>query len=87
ANTVAGDAADAAAAKRADEAQRSLLEVFVRPVDRGLVTRLSADAGVLKAVAALSGVPVAPVGPGGVPLPQVPQGFPQGFPIPVPLPQ
>ena len=87
ADTVTGQPQAAAAAKRADEAPRSLLEVFVRPVDRGLVTRLSADAGVLKAVATLSGVPQAPVGPGGVPLPQVPQGFPQGFPIPVPLPQ
>jgi hypothetical protein len=83
AGTVTGQPQAAAAAKRADEAPRSLLEVFVRPVDRGLVTRLSADAGVLKAVAALSGVPQAPVGPGGVPLPQMPQGFP----IPVPLPQ
>lgn len=87
AGAVTGQPQAAAAAKRADEAPRSLLEVFVRPVDRGLVTRLSADAGVLKAVATLSGVPQAPVGPGGVPLPQVPQGFPQGFPIPVPLPQ
>jgi hypothetical protein len=87
AGTVTGQPQAAAAAKRADEAPRSLLEVFVRPVDRGLVTRLSADAGVLKAVATLSGVPQAPVGPGGVPLPQVPQGFPQGFPIPVPVPQ
>jgi len=76
-----------AAAERAAGAERALLELFVRPIERGLVTRLSADAGVLKAVAALSGVPQAPVGPGGVPLPQVPQGFPQGFPIPVPLPQ
>jgi hypothetical protein len=83
AGTVTGQPQAAAAAKRADEAPRSLLEVFVRPVDRGLVTRLSADAGVLKAVAALSGVPQASVGPGGVPLPQMPQGFP----IPVPLPQ
>ena len=81
--TVTGQPQAAAAAKQADEAPRSLVEVFVRPVDRGLVTRLSADAGVLKAVAALSGVPQAPVGPGGVPLPQMPQGFP----IPVPLPQ
>ncbi len=83
AGTVTGQPQAAAAAKQADEAPRSLVEVFVRPVDRGLVTRLSADAGVLKAVAALSGVPQAPVGPGGVPLPQMPQGFP----IPVPLPQ
>ena len=81
--TVTGQPQAAAAAKQADEAPRSLVEVFVRPVDRGLVTRLSADAGVLKAVAALSGVPQASVGPGGVPLPQMPQGFP----IPVPLPQ
>jgi hypothetical protein len=83
AGPVTGQPQAAAAAKRADEAPRSLVEVFVRPVDRGLVTRLSADAGVLKAVAALSGVPQASVGPGGVPLPQMPQGFP----IPVPLPQ
>jgi len=84
---VAGQPQAAAAAKRAEEAPRSLVEAFVRPVDRGLVTRLSADAGVLKALAALGGVPQAPAGPAGVPLPQVPQGFPQGFPIPVPLPQ
>jgi hypothetical protein len=87
ADTVAGQPQAAAAAKRAEEAPRSLVEAFVRPVDRGLVTRLSADAGVLKALAALGGVPQAPAGPAGVPLPQVPQGFPQGFPIPVPLPQ
>lgn len=73
----------AAAAQRANEAERSQLEVFVRPVDRGLVTRLSADAGVLKAAAALSGVPQAPAGPAGIPLPQVPPGLP----IPVPLPR
>lgn len=84
ADTVAGQPQAAAAAKRAEEAPRSLVEAFVRPVDRGLVTRLSADAGVLKALAAFSGAPRAP---GGAPLPQVPQGFPPGFPIPVPVPQ
>jgi hypothetical protein len=72
-----------AAAERAAGAERALLELFVRPIDRGIVTRLSADAGVLKAVAALRGPPQPPVGPGGVPLPRVPQGLP----IPVPLPQ
>lgn len=79
----AGPQSLAAAAERAAAADSSLLQLFVRPIERGLVTRLSADAGVLKAVAALSGAPAAPVGPAGVPLPQVPQGFP----IPVPLPR
>jgi hypothetical protein len=73
----------AAAAERVADAERALLELFVRPIDRGIVTRLSADAGVLKAVAALSGAPQPPAGPGGVPLPRVPQGLP----IPVPLPR
>jgi hypothetical protein len=91
-NRVLGYAADRgagpqvlAAAERADTADSSLLQLFVRPIDRGLVTRLSADAGVLKAVATLSGAPAAPAGPAGVPLPQLPPGFP--IPGSVPLPR
>jgi hypothetical protein len=91
-NHVLGYAADRgagpqilAAAERADTADSSLLQLFVRPIDRGLVTRLSADAGVLKAVATLSGAPAAPAGPAGVPLPQLPPGFP--IPGSVPLPR
>ena len=72
-----------AAAERAATAESSLLQLFVRPIDRGVVTRLSADAGVLKAVAALAGAPAAPAGPAGLPLPQVPRGLP----IPVPVPR
>ena len=69
-----------AAAERAAAADASLVKLSVRPIDRGLVTRLSADPGVLKAAAALGGQTAAPVGPGGIPLPQAPAGFP----IPVP---
>jgi hypothetical protein len=75
----------AAAAERAAGADSSLLQISVRPVERGLLTRLSADAGVLKAVAALGGAPAAPAGPAGIPLPRL-QQVPQGFPIPVPSP-
>jgi len=69
-----------AAAERAASADSALVKLSVRPIDRGLVTRLSADSGVLKAAAALGGQTPAPVGPGGIPLPQAPAGFP----IPVP---
>jgi hypothetical protein len=70
----------AAAAERAAAADSAVLKLFIRPIDRGLVTRISADAGVLKAAAALAGQP-APQPGLGIP---VPPGA--GFPIPVPLP-
>ena len=70
----------AAAAERAAAANSAVLKLFIRPIDRGLVTRISADAGVLKAAAALAGQP-APQPGLGIP---VPPGA--GFPIPVPLP-
>jgi len=71
-------AANGAAAART--AKSSLVDLRVRPVERGFATRLSIDAGVLKAAAALA-APERPVGPGGVPLPEVPPGFP------IPLPR
>lgn len=52
----------------------------VAPLERGVATRLSIDAGVLKAGAAMA-APERPVGPGGIPLPDVPPGFP------IPLPR
>jgi len=70
----------AAAAERAAAADSADLKLFIRPIDRGLVPRISADAGVLKAAAALAGQP-APQPGLGIP---VPPGA--GFPIPVPLP-
>lgn len=70
----------AAAAERAAAADSAVLKLFIRPIDRGLVTRISADAGVLKAAATLAGQP-APQPGLGIP---VPPGA--GFPIPVPLP-
>ena len=70
----------AAAAERAAAADSAVLKLFIRPIDRGLVPRISADAGVLKAAATLAGQP-APQPGLGIP---VPPGA--GFPIPVPLP-
>jgi hypothetical protein len=70
----------AAAAERAAAADSAVLKLFIRPIDRGLVTRISADAGVLKAAATLAGQPDPQPGL-GIP---VPAGA--GFPIPVPLP-
>jgi len=71
-------AANGAAAARA--ATSALADLRVRPIERGFATRFSIDAGVLKAAAALA-APERPVGPGGVPLPEVPPGFP------IPLPR
>lgn len=67
-------------AAAAREAGGGTMHLEVRPVDRGVSTRLTADAAVLKGVAA-SAQPPQPAAsglPGGVPLPQ-------GFPIPVPV--
>lgn len=76
--TAAGQATRGAAAAR--NAGGGLVELRVRPITRGMAMRLSVDSGVLKAAAALS-APERPVGPGGIPLPEVPPGFP------IPLPR
>ncbi len=49
----------------------------VRPIERGVATRVSIDAAALKAAAAMAAPPPRPGLPAGVPLPQ-------GFPIPAP---
>jgi hypothetical protein len=75
--TAEGQAADREGAAQA--ADTGLVELRVRPLERGIATRLSLDSGMLKAGAAWY-APQRPVGPGGIPLPDVPPGFP----IPVP---
>lgn len=64
----------------AREAGGGTMLVAVRPVERGVTTRLSADAAAVKALAAMAAPPqpATPGLPAGVPLPQ-------GFPIPVPV--
>ena len=79
-----GEGGEAAQAKKAAEAAREAgggtLEVAVKPIERGVATRLSVDAAGLRAAAAMAngGQPAGPQGGGLVPLPQ-------GFPIPVPV--
>ena len=72
-----GQAAKAGATAR--EAGGGAVALRVTPITRGLATRLSIDSGALKAGAAMA-APERPVGPGGIPLPDVPPGFP--FPLP-----
>lgn len=76
----AGPAANRDAA--APEADAGLVGLSVRPIERGFATRLSIDTAAIQAGAALA-APPRPVGPGGIPLPDVPPGFP----IPVPVPR
>lgn len=73
-----GQAAKAGATAR--EAGGGAVALRVTPITRGLATRLSIDSGALKAGAAMA-APERPVGPGGIPLPDVPPGFP------IPLPR
>ena len=80
ASAVAAVAPAARGAEAARTAKSGLMDLRVRPIDRGFATRLSIDSGVLKAAAALA-APERPLGPGGVPLPEVPPGFP------IPLPR
>lgn len=77
----------AAAAESAAGAGSSRVEISVQPIARGVATRLSADAGAIKAMAAIGGgAGVGPAGPAGVPLPPL-QRIPNGLPrIPVPTP-
>jgi len=63
-------------------ADAGLVDLSVRPIERGFATRLSIDKAAIQAGAALA-APQRPVGPGGIPLPEVPPGFP----IPVPAPR
>jgi hypothetical protein len=63
----------AAAAKAAAAAESSILQLQVRPIERGVAWQVSADSGVLKAAAAASGmggggglpIGVGPIGGGG----------------------
>ena len=73
-----GQAAKAGATAR--EAGGGAVALRVTPITRGLATRLSIDSGALQAGAAMA-APERPVGPGGIPLPDVPPGFP------IPLPR
>lgn len=74
--TVATKAADETAALPS-----SLVQVLVRPIERGVATRLSADAGAIKVIKTLvmlqSPAPSRPVGVGPAPVPK-------GRPIPLP---
>ena len=70
----------AKAGDTAREAGGGAVAMRVTPIERGLATRLSIDSGALKAGAAMA-APERPVGPGGIPLPDVPPGFP------IPLPR
>jgi hypothetical protein len=79
ADVVAADGTRAKGSAAAKEAGGGVVDLTVRPIERGFATRLSIDKGVLQAGAALA-APERPVGPGGIPLPDVPPGFP----IPVP---
>ncbi len=74
----------AVATKAADETAAlpsSLVQVLVRPIERGVATRLSADAGALKVIKTMvmlqSPAPPRPVGVGPAPAPK-------GRPIPLP---
>lgn len=82
ATTDKGDEAERVkkAAAAAREAGGGTLEVAVKPIERGVATRLSVDAAGLRAAAAMGngGQQAGPPGGGLVPLPQ-------GFPIPVPV--
>ena len=77
------DAADLAPAVEAAQAAPSaMLQFVVRPIDRGMAWQLSADGGVLRAVAAIAaaqGGPTAggfgPAGGGFGPPPGLPPGF------------
>jgi hypothetical protein len=74
----------AAAAQRAVSTDdggtgRALVQLLVRPIERGVTTQILADAGVLRAAAALWGGRKAQAGPGAPAIP-----LPPGFPVPVP---
>ena len=79
AGTLASDGPAAKGGAAAREAGGGVVALRVTPLERGIATRLSIDSGMLKAGAAMA-APERPVGPGGIPLPDVPPGFP----IPVP---
>jgi hypothetical protein len=79
AGTLSSEGPAAKGGAAAGEAGGGAVALRVSPLERGVATRLSIDAGVLKAGAAMA-APERPVGPGGIPLPDVPPGFP----IPVP---
>ena len=55
------------------------MQLLVRPIERGVTTQILADAGVLRAAAALWGGRKAQAGPGAPAIP-----LPPGFPVPVP---
>jgi hypothetical protein len=78
---VAADGAGAKGAAAARAAGEGVVDLRVRPIERGFATRISLDKGVLQAGAAIM-APERPVGPGGILLPP-----PPGFPLPVPAPR
>jgi len=78
-DTVANEGRAAKRGAAARDAGGGVVALRVAPIARGVVTRLSIDSDALEAGAALA-APERPVGPGGIPLPEVPPGFP----IPVP---
>lgn len=77
--TVSGEGPAADGAGAAPAAEAGIVDLRVRPIERGFATRFSIDQAALRAGAALASPP-RPVGPGGIPLPEAPPGFP----IPVP---
>ncbi|MEI6239795.1 MAG: hypothetical protein WCR51_05370 [Planctomycetia bacterium] len=79
-DTLAGDGRAAQGDAAAREAGGGAVALRVAPITRGVATRLSIDSGALRAGAAMA-APERPVGPGGIPLPEVPPGFP------IPLPR
>lgn len=79
ADVVALEGPGAKGAAAAKEAGGGVVDLRVRPIERGFATRISLDKGVLQAGAAMA-APERPVGPGRIGLPEVPPGFP----IPVP---
>jgi hypothetical protein len=82
--TTGPDAADIApAAEAAKAAPSAMLQFVMRPIDRGMAWQLTADGGVLRAAAAMTGVmgggpaggDFGPPGGGFGPPPGLPPGF------------
>ena len=80
AGTLVSESPAAKGGAAARESGGGVVALRVAPLERGIATRLSIDSGMLKAGAAMA-APERPVGPGGIPLPDVPPGFP------IPLPR
>ena len=72
-------AAERAVSTDAGGTGRALVQLFVRPIERGVATQLLADAGVLRAAASLWGGRNGRANPDARAIP-----LPPGFPVPVP---